>query len=340
MKIMIVGGAGFIGSNFVRMLSADKENNILVLDKLTYAGNLASIFDGVQSGDRSQKMYKKDNVRFLKVDISNRLGKLNQIFDRFEPDYVVNFAAESHVDNSLEAPLLFLDSNTVGVSNLLYHCNLHHQSKGLKKVVQISTDEVYGSLTKEEEPWTEDRVLHPRNHYSASKAAAEMLALSYYETEKLPVVITRSSNNYGPYQYPEKLIPLFVTNLLIGKKVPVYGLGENIRDRLHVDDNCEAIRLLMYKGKEGETYNVDGGNERKNIDITHMILDIMGYERSSSIQFVPDRKGHDFRYSMNSDKIKNNLGWQPRADFVEGLTKTIEWYRANSNWWKPLKLLD
>ncbi len=341
MRVIVVGGAGFIGSNFVRILAANPENEILVLDKLTYAGNLANLFSDIESGsDTPRPTYKKDNITFFRVDISDVRVQLSEIFEKFRPDYVVNFAAESHVDNSINAAPLFLESNTSGVGNLLHHCNLYNKSHGLKKVVQISTDEVYGSLTREELPWTEGCLLYPRNHYSASKAAAEMVAMAYYETEGLPILLTRSSNNYGSHQHPEKLIPLFVTNLLIGKKVPVYGTGQNIRDWLHVDDNCDAIYALMLSGKAGEVYNIDGGNERTNLEITNLILDIMGYDRGSSIEFVEDRKGHDFRYSMNSDKIKKDLEWQPKIDFMKGLTDTIHWYRANGKWWKPLKLLD
>ena len=340
MNIIVTGGAGFIGSEFVRMLAEKPENQILVLDNLTYAGNLANIFEEVKSGHEKTDYtnYENKNIVFQKIDISDPEARLDKIFDSFKPDYVVNFAAESHVDNSLNAPSMFLQSNTNGVSNLLHYCNEYHKSRGLKKVVQISTDEVYGSLSRDEEPWLENAPLYPRNHYSASKAAAEMVANAYFETEGLPVVITRSSNNYGPYQYPEKLVPLFVTNILLNKKIPVYGDGTNIRDWLHVRDNCEAIYAAMRMGSVGQTYNIAGENERTNIEITNLILNFMK-QPHSAIEYVKDRKGHDFRYAVNCDKIKNELKWRPKINFTHGLQAVVEWYTNNGKWWKPLKTM-
>jgi len=323
MKLLVTGAAGFIGSNFVRLI-LDKypDYKIINMDKLTYAGN-------------------PENVKGLPVDrhipIFGERGDIckiqnvNNIFEQFSPDAVVHFAAESHVDNSIDDSSEFVRTNVLGTDNLL-KASLKF---GVKKFVQISTDEVYGSLTLQDSPSTETDKLDPRSPYSASKTAAELLALSYNETHMLPVVVTRASNNYGPYQHPEKLIPKFITNLIQGKKVPLMGQGENIRDWLHVYDHCSGVELALHQGKEGEVYNIGATNERTNKEITLRLLKAFNFGEEM-IQPIEHRKGHDFRYSLNSNKIKA-LGWQQKyVDFDQGLNQTIEWYKANEAWWKPL----
>jgi dTDP-glucose 4,6-dehydratase len=321
MRILVTGGAGFIGSNFVRMIARGdlKEiTSVIVLDKLTYAGVLSNLAEA-----ENLNTYK-----FIKGDICD--SKLVNLLLE-EVDAVINFAAESHVDRSIAGAADFVQTNIVGVQVLLDAI----KASGRKiRFLQVSTDEVYGSI--ENGSWTEDWPLLPNSPYSASKAGGELLARSYQRTHGLNVVITRCSNNYGTHHFPEKLIPLFITNLLEGKKVPVYGSGLNIRDWLHVDDHCRGIHLALTRGKSGEVYNIGGGRELNNLEITDLILRAMGAEKSS-IEFVEDRKGHDLRYSVDWTKINRELGYEPKVSFEDGLDKTIDWYKNNEAWWKPLK---
>ena len=317
MKILVTGGAGFIGYNFIRyMLNKHKSYKIINLDKLTYAGNLQSLKD----------IEKNPRYKFVKGDICdvNPAEKLIK-----ESDMVVNFAAESHVDRSIDDPSAFVRTNYFGVYNLIELAKKHK----VKRFLQISTDEVYGSILMGK--FTETDNLEPSSPYSASKAAGDLLAHSYYTTFNFPLVITRSSNNYGPYQFPEKLIPLFITNLLEGRKVPVYGSGKNVRDWIYVEDNCAGLDLILHKGNLGEAYNIGGGNEKQNIQITKLILKYLGKD-SSSITHVKDRLGHDFRYALDTRKA-GLLGYNPKYLFEEGLKKTVEWYVNNEAWWKTLK---
>ncbi len=320
MRLLVTGGAGFIGSNFVRRIADGTYSGIsslLVLDKLTYAGlriNLASAegFPG---------------YRFIEGDICDPelVGVLVS-----EVDAVINFAAESHVDRSILGSSDFVQTNTVGVQVLLDAI----KNSGKKiRFIQVSTDEVYGSIKTG--TWTEESALLPNSPYSASKAGGELLARAYHRTHGLDILITRCSNNYGPYHFPEKLIPLFITNLIVGKKVPVYGDGKNVRDWLHVDDHCQGIFKVLHNGKAGEVYNIGGGQELSNIEITDLILKLMGAQ-SSSVEYVEDRKGHDFRYSVNCEKAKRELGHEPKIDFKTGLSETISWYKNNEQWWRPL----
>ncbi len=317
MKILVTGGAGFIGSNFIRyMLKKYPDYRIINLDKLTYCGNVENLAD------------IKDNPRFksIKGDIADA-GTVNEAIKSC--DAVVNFAAESHVDRSIKDPNRFVKTNVHGTLTLL-KCATELK---VSRFIQIGTDEVYGSI--ERGSFTERSNLNPRSPYSASKAGADLLALSFYSTYVLPVVVTRSSNNFGPYQYPEKIIPLFITNALDDKKLPVYGDGLNVRDWLFVMDNCEAIDIVLHNGAIGEVYNVSGSAEIPNIDLTHKILDYL-HKPHTLIEFVEDRPGHDRRYSLESSKIKA-LGWRPKHDFEDALKKTIDWYKANRKWWEPLK---
>jgi dTDP-glucose 4,6-dehydratase len=321
MRVLVTGGAGFIGSNFVRMVASGdfKEiTSVQVLDKLTYAGVMENL---------------KDVSTIPRYDFSQ-----GDICDPFivtellqEVDAVINFAAESHVDRSISGAADFVQTNIVGVQVLLDAI----KASGRKiRFLQVSTDEVYGSI--EEGSWKEDFPLLPNSPYSASKASGELLACSYNRTHGLDVVITRCSNNYGTHHFPEKLIPLFITNLLEGKKVPVYGTGKNIRDWLHVDDHCRGIYQVLINGTSGEVYNIGGGRELTNNEITSLILEVMG-ESESSIEYVEDRKGHDLRYSVDWTKINRELSYQPQVKFEDGLRETIQWYRENEAWWKPLK---
>ncbi len=321
MRLLITGGAGFIGSNFVRKLFLDSYSDIssvTVIDSLTYAGVEANL-DGVSS---------QAGYRFIYGDICDGV-LLSKLIP--EVDAVLNFAAESHVDRSISNSEEFVRTNVAGVQTLLDTIkNLNQEIR----FVQISTDEVYGSI--DSGSWNEDSPLLPNSPYSASKAGGELLARAYHKTHGLDVVITRSSNNYGPYHFPEKLIPLFITNLIEGKKVPVYGNGQNVRDWLHVNDHCLGIYAALMNGKSGEVYNLGGGNELSNIEITLLILDAMRAD-ATSIEYVEDRKGHDFRYSIDSTKSYRELGFQPKVRFEDGLQETIEWYRNNPEWWEPLK---
>ena len=321
MHILVTGGAGFIGSNFVRRIADESlagVSSIVVLDKLTYAGVLANL--------DSTKGIK--GIRFVKGDICDSKlvsGLLGDV------DAVVNFAAESHVDRSIGSSAEFVETNVGGVQVLLDSI----KATGKKiRFVQVSTDEVYGSI--EFGSWTEEWPLMPNSPYSATKAGGELLARAYHKTHGLDVVITRCSNNYGTHHFPEKLIPLFVTNLLEGKKVPVYGNGKNVRDWLHVDDHCRGIHKALMNGRAGQIYNIGGGRELNNNEITSLILSEMGKD-GSSIEYVEDRKGHDLRYSVDWTKIKNELGYEPQVKFEDGLRDTIKWYRDNASWWKPLK---
>lgn len=314
---LITGGAGFIGSNFIRyMLNKHNDIKIINLDKLTYAGNLENLRD-IENDSR---------YRFVKGDICDE-AVVDPLVS--ESDVIVNFAAESHVDRSIGRPDDFIQTDVFGAFVLLEASRKH----GVQRFVQISTDEVYGSIDKG--VFHEDDPLMPSSPYSASKAGADRLAFSYYVTYKLPVVIPRSSNNFGPYQYPEKLISLFVTNALDDKQLPIYGDGKNIRDWLFVNDNCEAVELILNQGKDGEVYNVGAGNEHNNLEITQLIL--KGLDKPESLmKFVEDRKGHDRRYAVDTEKI-HKLGWRPSHSFDEALLETIYWYRDNRAWWEPLK---
>jgi dTDP-glucose 4,6-dehydratase len=319
MKLLITGGAGFIGSNFIlHMMKSHPEIEIINLDILTYAGNLNNL-KGVE---------KKPRYTFIKGDICDP-DIVNTILDRYSIDTIVHFAAESHVDRSITKASEFVRTNVLGTHNLL-ECSRHHP---ITKFIHISTDEVYGSTLKGS--FNEKDILSPSSPYSASKAGSDLLALSYFITYKLPVIITRCTNNFGPCQYPEKLIPLFVTNLIAGRKVPVYGTGKNIRDWIHVSDHCRAVEFLLRKGIFGEIYNIGGGNEKTNIEITEKILTLLKKDKSL-IEYVTDRPGHDFRYSLDCSKLLK-MGWKPHYSFEEGLKDTVEWYMRNEWWWRPLK---
>lgn len=321
MKLLVTGGAGFIGSNFVRLLSTNEIHGIskvLVLDKLTYAG----VRDNLNTAS-SSNMYS-----FIQGDICDQILVPSLLSD---VDAVINFAAESHVDRSINSATEFVSTNVAGVQVLLDAI----KASGRKiRFLQVSTDEVYGSI--DTGSWDENSPLLPNSPYSASKAGGELLARAYHRTHGMDVVITRCSNNYGTHHFPEKLIPLFITNLLEGKKVPVYGNGKNVRDWLHVDDHCRGIHAALMNGKSGEVYNIGGGRELTNLEITHLILEAMG-ANESSIEYVEDRKGHDLRYSVDWTKIHRELGYEPQVKFEDGLKETIQWYRDNKLWWKPLK---
>jgi len=321
MKVLVTGAAGFIGSNFARMFVRGQMqdfSSLVILDKLTYAGVLTNL----------KESEGKTNVRFVQGDICDASLVSGLISD---VDAVINFAAESHVDRSISGASDFVQTNIVGVQVLL---DAIKASARQIRFLQVSTDEVYGSI--EDGSWTEDWPLSPNSPYSASKASGELLARSYNRTHGMDVVITRCSNNYGTHHFPEKLIPLFITNLIEGKKVPVYGTGENVRDWLHVDDHCRGIYSVLMNGRSGEVYNIGGGRELTNNEITSLILEAMGAD-GSSIEYVEDRKGHDLRYSVDWTKINRELGYEPRVKFEDGLRETIQWYRDNEAWWKPLK---
>lgn len=313
MKILITGGAGFIGCNFVRyMLKKYPDEEIVVLDKLTYAGRLENLQNVM------------DKIIFIKGDICNK-EDVEKVKDC---DAIFNFAAETHVDRSINNAGVFVRTDVLGTYTLLEYA----RRNDIEKYIQISTDEVYGSI--DEGSFKETGLLDPSSPYSASKAGAELLVKAYYKTYGLPVLITRSSNNYGPYQYPEKLIPVLILNALHNKPLPIYGEGKNIRDWIYVLDNCEAIDLVFRKGQIGEIYNIGAGNERTNIEIANMIL--KGVNKTNSlIEFVKDRPGHDFRYAIDTGKIRR-LGWSPKYKFEETMKETIKWYRDNEWWWKPL----
>ena len=319
MILLITGGAGFIGSNFIRMLlNSGSDYDIVNLDALTYAGNLNNLKD----------FEKSPHYTFIHGDICNR-ELINTILTQNKIDTIIHFAAESHVDRSVADSSAFIRTNILGTHTLL-ECA---RRQGISRFIHISTDEVYGSTVKGS--FTESDILSPSSPYSASKAGSDLLACSYYTTYNLPVIVTRCTNNFGPYQYPEKLIPLFITNLLSGKKVPLYGSGMNIRDWIHVNDHCRAIRFILKKGIPGEIYNIGSGNERTNIEITEKILELLKKD-SSKIEYVTDRPGHDLRYSLDFSKILS-LGWRPEYSFDDAISDTVEWYVRNEWWWRPLK---
>ncbi|PHB26492.1 dTDP-glucose 4,6-dehydratase [Bacillus pseudomycoides] len=321
MNVLVTGGAGFIGSNFVRyFLKKYPDFHVINYDLLTYAGNLSSIKD----------IEPLSNYTFIQGDIRDA-KKIQAVMQDYKIDSIVHFAAESHVDRSIQGPMQFYTTNIVGTAVLLEAA----KTFGIQRFLHISTDEVYGSLG-ETGYFTEETPVSPNSPYSASKASSDLIALSYFETYKLPVIVTRCSNNYGPYQYPEKLIPLMITNAMEDKELPVYGRGQNVRDWLHVFDHCTAIDLVLHNGRDGEIYNVGGNNEKRNIEIVEMILEKLGKSKNM-ISFVPDRLGHDWRYAIDSSKLQRELGWKPVYSFTKGLEDTIEWYRKNEQWWKPLK---
>ena len=321
MKVLVTGGAGFIGSNFIRcLLKGGKDYEIINLDKLTYAGNLENLCDLVEVR----------NYEFVRGDICD--GKLVDRLLEKGVEAVVNFAAESHVDRSLYEPDVFIQTNVLGVQVLL-HAAMRHK---VRKFLQISTDEVYGSLGPKDARFREDFPLAPNSPYSASKAAGDLLARSYFQTYRFPVVVTRCSNNYGAYQFPEKLIPLFVTNALENQPLPVYGDGLNVRDWIHVDDHCRALELVLEKGIPGEFYNVGGEGERTNLEITKAILRILG-KPDSMIQYVTDRPGHDRRYAIDFSKIQKEIGWKPVCSLEDGLRQTVRWYIEHEDWWRRIK---
>ena len=322
-RVLVTGGAGFIGANFVYyMLREHPDDRILCVDSLTYAGNPSTLGEALKS----------PNFRFFKTDICDREG-IDRIFDVERPDVVVNFAAESHVDRSIDNPEVFLKTNVLGTQVLMDACRKY----GIERFHQVSTDEVYGDLPLDRPDlfFTEQTPVHASSPYSASKACADLLVLAYHRTYGLPVTVSRCSNNYGPYQFPEKLIPLMITNALADKPLPVYGKGENVRDWLYVEDHCRAIDLILQRGKVGEIYNVGGHNEMQNIDIVRLICHHLG-KPESLITYVPDRPGHDRRYAIDPTKIHEELGWLPRTRFTDGIKMTIAWYLENRSWWEDI----
>ena len=323
MTIIVTGGAGFIGSNFVfHMLKAHPDYRIVCLDKLTYAGNLSTL----------ESVLGQENFRFVKADICDRQA-VDELFQEEKPDMVVNFAAESHVDRSIENPGIFLETNIMGTAVLMDACRKY----GIQRYHQVSTDEVYGDLPLDRPDlfFTEETPLHTSSPYSSSKAGADLLVMAYYRTYGLPVTISRCSNNYGPYHFPEKLIPLMIANALADKPLPVYGNGENVRDWLYVEDHCRAIDLIIHRGRAGEVYNVGGHNEKRNIDIVRIICRELG-KPESLIVHVEDRKGHDRRYAIDPAKIHRELGWLPETKFEDGIKKTIKWYLEHKKWWQDI----
>lgn len=322
-KILVTGGAGFIGANFVHYLVNRYPNDHVVnLDALTYAGNL----------ETCHSLEGRGNYEFIKGDITDR-EFIFKLFEKEQFDWVVNFAAESHVDRSVTNPDIFIQTNVVGTQVLLEAS----RQFGVKRYHQVSTDEVYGDLPPDRPDlfFTEESPLHPSSPYSASKASADLLVYSYYRTFNLPITISRCSNNYGPYQFPEKLIPLMISKALNDELLPVYGTGENIRDWLHVSDHCVAIDLILHQGRVGEVYNIGGHDERTNLEVVKTILQALG-KTESLISYVADRPGHDLRYAINPHKMESELGWKPTYDFESGIKQTIGWYLENQEWWRPL----
>ena len=323
MNVLITGGAGFIGSNFIfYMRERHPDYRLVCLDKLTYAGNLSTL----------ASVLEQPNFRFVKMDICDREAVYG-LFEEEQFDMVVNFAAESHVDRSVETPDIFLQTNIIGTSVLMDACRKYHTPR----FHQVSTDEVYGDLPLDRPDllFTEETPIHTSSPYSSSKAAADLLAMAYHRTYGLPLTISRCSNNYGPYQFPEKLIPLMIANALAEKPLPVYGTGLNVRDWLYVDDHCKAIDLILHQGTVGQVYNVGGHNEMQNIDIVKLIVNRLG-KSEELITFVGDRKGHDLRYAIDPTKIHNELGWLPETPFAEGIGRTIDWYVNNRSWWETI----
>lgn len=320
MNIIVTGGAGFIGSNFIYyMLKKHPSDRIICVDKLTYAGNLETL----------EAAMEKKNFKFIRADIADRQA-VYRIFEQEKPDIVVNFAAESHVDRSIENPEIFLQTNVIGTSVLLDACRRY----GIDRYHQVSTDEVYGDLPLDRPDlfFTEETNLKTSSPYSASKAGADLLVMAYHRTYKIPTTISRCSNNYGPYHFPEKLIPLMIINALSDKKLLVYGDGKNVRDWLYVEDHCRAIDLILQKGRVGEVYNIGGHNERANIDVVKTILKELG-KPEDLIEHVTDRKGHDRRYAIDPTKIHTELGWEPETKFEDGIKKTVKWYLEHRDWW-------
>lgn len=323
MTIVVTGGAGFIGGNFIHYyMKEHPEDRVICIDKLTYAGNLSTL----------KSVINKSNFRFCKIDICDRNGIFDVIREE-KPDVVINFAAESHVDRSIEDPSIFLQTNIIGAATMMDACREY----GNIRYHQVSTDEVYGDLPLDRPDlfFTETTPIHTSSPYSSSKASADLLALAYYRTYGLPVTISRCSNNYGPYHFPEKLIPLMIANCLNENPLPVYGEGLNVRDWLYVEDHCKAIDLIVREGRIGEVYNVGGHNEMRNIDIVRMIIKELGKDESL-IKYVSDRKGHDLRYAIDPTKIHDELGWIPETKFQDGLKKTIKWYLDNRDWWEEI----
>ena len=323
MNVFVTGGAGFIGSNFVfHMLKAHPDYRIVCLDKLTYAGNLSTL----------EPVMDNPNFRFVKLDICDRKG-VYKLFEEEKPDIVVNFAAESHVDRSIENPEIFLQTNILGTAVMMDACRKY----GIQRYHQVSTDEVYGDLPLDRPDlfFTEETPIHTSSPYSSSKAGADLLVLAYHRTYGLPVTVSRCSNNYGPYHFPEKLIPLMISRALADEELPVYGNGENVRDWLHVSDHCEAIDLIIHKSKVGEIYNIDGHNERTNLQVVQTILKALN-KPESLIKYVKDRPGHDRRYAIDPTKIETELGWKPKYNFDTGIAQTIQWYLDNEDWWKHI----
>ena len=324
MNIIVTGGAGFIGSNFVfYMLDKHPEDRIICVDSLTYAGNLSTL----------KSVMDNPQFRFVKLDIRDREG-VDRLFAEEKPQIVVNFAAESHVDRSIENPGIFLETNIMGTAVLMDACRKY----GIERFHQVSTDEVYGDLPLDRPDlfFTEETPIHTSSPYSTSKASADLLVLAYHRTYGLPVTISRCSNNYGPYQFPEKLIPLMIANALHDQPLPVYGEGLNVRDWLYVEDHCKAIDLILRGGRVGEVYNIGGHNEMRNIDIVRLICAELG-KPVSLITYVTDRKGHDQRYAIDPAKIHGELGWLPETMFKDGIRKTIQWYLDNQEWWETIR---
>ncbi|MBQ7497558.1 MAG: dTDP-glucose 4,6-dehydratase [Selenomonas sp.] len=323
MNIVVTGGAGFIGANFVYyMLENRPEDRIICYDKLTYAGNLATL----------EEAQKNEQFKFIKGDIADREA-VYKMFEEEKPDVIVNFAAESHVDRSIENPEVFLQTNVIGTSVLMDACRKY----GIKRYHQVSTDEVYGDLPLDRPDlfFTEETPLHTSSPYSASKASADLLVMAYHRTFGLPVTISRCSNNYGPFHFPEKLIPLMIINAMHDKKLPVYGDGLNVRDWLFVKDHCAAIEIILRKGKVGEVYNIGGHNERQNIQVVKAILKELG-KSEELIEHVTDRKGHDRRYAIDPTKIREELGWEPTTSPEVGIKATVEWYKEHEDWWRNI----
>ena len=323
MTLIVTGGAGFIGSNFIfYMLKQHPDYRIVCLDKLTYAGNLRTL----------ASVMEHPNFRFVKLDICDREG-VYRLFEEEKPDILVNFAAESHVDRSIEDPEVFLRTNILGTQVLMDACRRY----GITRYHQVSTDEVYGDLPLDRPDllFTEQTPIRTSSPYSAAKASADLLAQAYHRTFGLPVTISRCSNNYGPWQFPEKLIPLMITNALADKPLPVYGNGENVRDWLYVEDHCKAIDLIIHKGRAGRVYNIGGHNEMRNIDIVRRICRELG-KPESLITYVADRKGHDLRYAIDPARICEELGWLPGTGFADGIKKTVRWYLDNKAWWRAI----
>ena len=331
--VIVTGGAGFIGSNFIfQYLSTHLEDRVICLDKLTYAGNLSTLASLLNPDSSKYKSEQANRFRFVKLDICDREG-VDKLFAEEKPDIVVNFAAESHVDRSIENPGVFLQTNIMGTATLMDACRKY----GIERFHQVSTDEVYGDLPLDRLDlfFTEETPIHTSSPYSSSKAGADLLVMAYHRTYGLPATISRCSNNYGPYHFPEKLIPLMIINALHNKPLPVYGEGINVRDWLYVEDHCKAIDLVIHKGRVGEVYNIGGHNEMRNIDIVKLIVHELG-KSEDLITYVTDRKGHDMRYAIDPTKIHNELGWLPETKFADGIKKTIAWYLEHEDWWQPI----